>query len=345
MSRAAPPPTNHCLEMSIDMFYFSKRISIIAILLFFLVTACSPAATPAPTTTLSPIPPTVTSTSTPQPTITSTPSPTSTATRAPTKTPTITPSAVSSIGEPYTVNIGYTSLQIFCFGEGNPTVILENGFRASWQYWEEVISQIKPHTRVCAYNRSPKAEWNPDTLAVEDLHTMLADTPIEPPVILVGHSLGGIFVMLYTALYPEQVAGIVLLDSAHPDQDSRLLAALPPESPDDSDVMKETRASEQGWISWFKDISDIFTNIKSLGDVPLVVVTATGSIEKCGGSGDPVVDEIWQRLWLDLQSELANLSTNSVQILDENTCHMIPWDDPELVAQEVLKLVEAARKQ
>jgi pimeloyl-ACP methyl ester carboxylesterase len=86
-------------------------------------------------------------------------------------------------------------------------------------------------------------------------------------------------VILYAARYPEEVAGIVLVDIAHPDQAARFLAALPPESPDDSADLKDTR-------QWFgtpqHDVEgvDLTTScdqaraVKNLGDIPLIVLTA-----------------------------------------------------------------------
>lgn len=72
---------------------------------------------------------------------------------------------------------------------------------------------------------------------VDDLHALLTNAHIEGPYVLVGHSFGGLNVILYASQYPEEVAGVVLVDSVHPDQDARFLAVLPPESPDESSTL------------------------------------------------------------------------------------------------------------
>jgi pimeloyl-ACP methyl ester carboxylesterase len=321
----------------------SKWHYTIALIIIGLITSCRPITTHESSITPTPKPPTPIFTSTTQPVKTSTPAPTSTATILSTKTPTNTPSMVSTEGEPFVVDVGDYTLTIYCSGEGSPTVILESGWITGWEYWQKVISYIQPQTRVCAYNRSSKTEGKPNPQAVDDLHALLANAHLEGPFILVGHSLGGIYAILYTARYPEDVAGIVLLNSANPDQDKRILAEFPPESPDESSTMKQSRQELTNSLLLYEALSEEFNAIKSLGDVPLVVMTANGGRSRCGTT-DPTLDEIITRVWLRLQAELTRLSTNSTQQTTANSCDSLPEDTPSLVAQEILKLVETARK-
>lgn len=125
------------------------------------------------------------------------------------------------------VDIGGYELHIHCEGEGSPTVILEAGagvFSPHWLYVQEEVAQF---TRVCAYDRAglgwSEASPHPRTAAVvvEELNTLLTEAGIAQPYVLVGHSLGGLYVRLYAHVFPGEVAGLVLVDAAHTEQQRR----------------------------------------------------------------------------------------------------------------------------
>jgi pimeloyl-ACP methyl ester carboxylesterase len=198
----------------------------LALLLAIALAACTPAATPAPTATS--IPPTVT----PSP-------PTAIPTNTPSPANTPTPDPLSS-GVSIEVAVGGRSMSIRCFGTGSPVVVLENGAGEAWPYWRTMYSQLPSTVRVCMYDRSGKAHTSQEM--VEDLHALLTGAHLAGPYVLVGHSFGGLNVILYASRYPDEVAGIVLEDSSHPDQDSRFLAVLPPESPDESSDLSFIRS-------------------------------------------------------------------------------------------------------
>jgi pimeloyl-ACP methyl ester carboxylesterase len=90
--------------------------------------------------------------------------------------------------------------------------------------WSLVQPAVAQHTRACVYDRGglgwSEASPRPRTAAVmvEELHTLLATAQVPGPYVLVGHSFGGLLVRLYAARYPQEVAGLVLVDSAHEDQ-------------------------------------------------------------------------------------------------------------------------------
>lgn len=121
-------------------------------------------------------------------------------------------------------DVGGHRLHLNCTGTGTPGVVLESGLGGNSLAWTPIAAAASRTTRVCAYDRagtgwSDDAARPQDGLAVTaDLHRLLAAAGEGGPFVLVGHSTGGPYVMTYAARYPEQVAGLVLLDSASPRQ-------------------------------------------------------------------------------------------------------------------------------
>lgn len=109
-------------------------------------------------------------------------------------------------------------------GSGQPAVVLENGLGGSLDWWAKVVPEISRETRVLAYNRagtgSSEGLRGPRDGAhiVEELRRLLRAEGIAPPYVLVGHSAGGLYMQLFARRHPTEVAGLVLVDSTHPEQ-------------------------------------------------------------------------------------------------------------------------------
>jgi pimeloyl-ACP methyl ester carboxylesterase len=105
-------------------------------------------------------------------------------------------------------------------GHGSPTVVLESGFGSTLDSWQPVRDRISMFTRVAAYNRAgvgrSEAVSPPRTAATtaRDLRTMLRTSSIEPPYLLVGHSVGSFYVRVFAHEYPDDVSGLVFVDPA-----------------------------------------------------------------------------------------------------------------------------------
>jgi pimeloyl-ACP methyl ester carboxylesterase len=125
------------------------------------------------------------------------------------------------------VDVGGYDLHLYCEGEGSPTVLLETGAGGFSSHWVYVQEEVAEFTRVCAYDRAglgwSEASPRPRTsdVVVEELHTLLTEADVAGPYVLVGHSLGGVFVRRYAHEFPDEVAGMVLVDSAHAEQEVR----------------------------------------------------------------------------------------------------------------------------
>ena len=118
-----------------------------------------------------------------------------------------------------------TELHLDCHGTGGPTVVLFNGLGEFSASWARITDRVSATTRVCAYDRAGQG-WSDDVASSPGRRRRppRTCTPCWPrpastgPYVLVGHSIGGPYAMTYAAQYPEQVAGMVLLDSSSPDQ-------------------------------------------------------------------------------------------------------------------------------
>jgi pimeloyl-ACP methyl ester carboxylesterase len=125
-------------------------------------------------------------------------------------------------------------------------IVLEAGLGGGHRDWDAVQPELGRTTRVCSYDRagigiSQLAPRRATARAkAEDLHDLLS-ADADEPYVLVGHSYGGMLVRVHADRYAGDVAGVVLLDSSHPDQSRRLLGALPPRRMGESAALRNLR--------------------------------------------------------------------------------------------------------
>jgi pimeloyl-ACP methyl ester carboxylesterase len=248
-------------------------------------------------------------------------------------------------------------LYLLCVGHGSPTVILEAGLGGDHRDWYWVQPEIARTTRVCSYDRSglefsqlaPKRATA--RAKVNDLHELLAAANVKGPYVLVGHSYGGMLVRVYADAYPRDVVGVVLLDSSHPDQANRSLAALPPRRPGEAQELRDLRTAFRSLlhgpnpegVDW-KMSTDEARAAGPLGDKPLLVVTA-GEEEWTGPTPLPGIDRRLKRTWIAMQDELARQSTDSVHVIANYSPHFVMSNlgQPDLVIRAVRAVVTAAQ--
>lgn len=254
------------------------------------------------------------------------------------------------------VTIGPHRISVFVVGSGGPAVVIEPAFGGRAQSWQALAEALGEDTTVVTYDRAAYGTSSratdrrmPHDIA-RDLHGVLDAVGIERPIILVGHSAGGLYVRAFAELYPEQVAGMVLIDSSHEAQEQvlrdslpwriRLLEALT--VPLLTIVPRKTRsgADRRSIIREFQAIkrltaADQPLALAALGDRPLVVLTRAPR-----AGGEPAED--WRR-WHGLHEELARLSTNSRHQVTEQPGHYIHNREPDLVTAAIRDVLHSAR--
>jgi pimeloyl-ACP methyl ester carboxylesterase len=126
------------------------------------------------------------------------------------------------------IDLGGYKLYLNCIGEGSPTVILDCGLVGLSSLWTLIQEDLAKFTKVCIYDRAGygRSDRSPyprtSERIVDELHLLLQKAEILPPYILVGHSMGGLNTLLFASHYPEEVAGIVLVDAVPPNVYSRM---------------------------------------------------------------------------------------------------------------------------
>lgn len=271
------------------------------------------------------------------------------------------------------VDVGGHRLHLQCTGTGSPTVVLEPGLGATSSDMSWIAPVVAQQTRVCVYDRAGRGWSDPvnDTQDADrvatDLRTLLAEAQVEGPYVLAGHSFGGLYVRDFAAQFPDQVAGLVLLDSAslrnRPDQPAtlepptttdrifavvpaaahlgvgRILAAfdydtLPPS------IQAEARANASTSAYLASSLRELragptsrrqATALTDLGAKPLIVLTA-------GAGHNPT--------WRAAQEHLTTLSTNARQRTAPNTTHssmLADETDSAAASQAILDVVASVR--
>jgi pimeloyl-ACP methyl ester carboxylesterase len=276
------------------------------------------------------------------------------------------------------VDVGGYKLHINCEGQGSPTVVMEAGNNDFSLQWSAVQPEIANFTRVCTYDRAgfgwSEASPYPRTVEtmVAELHSLLINAGVEGPYVLVGHSFGGIIVRAFAQRYPDQVSGMVLVDSAHEGQAIRvpamakaagqmigqfhtlsvmenfgLLALSPEQIPDRGltgealDQYRSILATTQYFAAAANETESMYANMTtgpvvepiSLKNLPLIVLSR-GLPEPLPGMSK-LENQQYEMKWQEMQKELVGLSSNSRQVIATKSGHYIQIQQPDLVISSV----------
>jgi len=275
------------------------------------------------------------------------------------------------------IDVGGHRLHLSCTGAGTPTVVLEPGAGEMSSNLGWIAPAVARDSRVCVYDRAGRGWSEPASTAQDgaqiatDLHTLLQRGHVPGPYVLAGHSFGGLYVLTFAARYPDEVAGMVLVDSTAPasaanpptasaghggsDNGMRRVSALvstaarlglgrlyaqsafgslPPRSRDEVRASDATPSTLRSTIDEYVQANastEQAAALRDFADKPLIVLTA--------GSGHDAA-------WSTAQNRLARLSTNSVHRVIAGATHedlIANEEDAAATTQAILDVVASVR--
>jgi pimeloyl-ACP methyl ester carboxylesterase len=280
------------------------------------------------------------------------------------------------------VDIGGRRLHLVTAGKGSPVVVIIPALADNVLQWLPIAEGVAAETQAIVYDRAgvgwsdpPPRGWRTPGLMAADLHALLHAAQIPAPYILAGHSIGGIVARQFYAGHPDEVAGMVLLDSSHEDQarrfdaigwdkgtvaylrviarrQARILGArrladrlglmpgigedvareAPPEHAGGARMIILSTRQRRTMVREMLMMTRLRGRPPGLGSVPLTVLTA---LERLDQSRMPA--------WVEMQDELASLSSDSVHVTAPDAGHYVHLDDPDLVIKAVRDLVRRCR--
>jgi pimeloyl-ACP methyl ester carboxylesterase len=274
-----------------------------------------------------------------------------------------------------------------CTGSGSPTIVLDSGLGNDSLIWGGVQPQLAKTTRVCSYDRAgfgwSDAQPGPrdaDHIAAE-LHQLLAQAKVDGPIVLMGHSIAGMYIRDYAARYPENVAGLIFVDGSTPLQDEnpalqsagetgwvRKTSILMMRSTAVAGLFRLTGScsrpipgfdSSSGQLlaedlcyPHFTSISSEFASFNAsghetvhtgpFGALPVLIISQDPA--KVLSQKHPPTQLVkLENAWSQMQEDLKKLSKHSSRIIARGSTHAVQIDRPDLLARAVPLFIEQIR--
>jgi pimeloyl-ACP methyl ester carboxylesterase len=233
-------------------------------------------------------------------------------------------------------------------GSSGPVVVFVAGLGEDLSTWRGVQPKISQFARTFAYDRAGLGKSDPSPAGksvghlTSELHELLAAAKVPPPYVLVGHSLGGAIVQLFAFAYPDEIAGLVLVDPEDGRLLDRLQARMPPDQWDArqkmlDQMLSQASQAQKDEIQESRASGKVLATATPLPTVPTVLLT--GTLKDPNFPGNPLE----QDLKMELHKELLTTLPKAKQVLVPNSRHYIQEDAPELVIDAVRSVVRDAR--
>ena len=235
--------------------------------------------------------------------------------------------------QPMRVEVEDRSLRMRIEGDGSPAVVLEIGLGGVLEEWAAVQPHVARFTKVVSYDRIGGLDEQSvmtGTQIAHDLHAALHKSGVEPPYVLVGQSFGGIYNRIFASLYPNEVAGMVLLD---PSQEE-FIAWIQLHHPKKSFSKKDVAGWPEGAGIWAT-----LEELKSAGplpDVPVTVVTGARP------TNEPIRIEALP-IWTKSHDDWVKSLPHGRHVLAPQSGHGVHVEASELVVDLIRGAVDEAR--
>lgn len=250
-------------------------------------------------------------------------------------------------------SVGTHRLHYYCVGSGSPTIVIDGGIGGASVEWHGIQTALGKKTRICSYDRAGYGWSDPGpaprttSRTVTELRRMLKRAEIPPPYLLVGHSFGGFTARYFAALYPEEVVGVVLVESSHP------AAGLPkvatrgraphpfaqvrkqeePALNDDFALGDYLNSRRKAVFAQMDEMTHFATSARevekagALPDVPLRVIARDPAL----GFPDARAEARWQ----SRQRSLSRLAPRGHLVIAKGSGHEVHGMRPDLVIAEI----------
>lgn len=266
------------------------------------------------------------------------------------------------------IDVGGYNLHLHCIGQGTPTVVMEHGLGSSSSDWRRVQEKLAQATQACTYDRAGygRSDSGPmprvSSRIAAELRTLLLRAELPAPYILVGHSFGGYNMRMFSSLFPDQTAALVLVDTPNEAQvdgffENRIMRQIDPLgllkqiwTPDLFNSLTEVDLSMVApligfpaktlhailaELAGFKDSSRGLRASDVYAETPLLIIMHGLRVLPNGTLGDEMEQE-----WLDLQRTLAKKYRNSTFLVAPESGHNVPLNQPDFVADAIKRLID-----
>ncbi|PFX55653.1 alpha/beta hydrolase [Bacillus wiedmannii] len=219
-----------------------------------------------------------------------------------------------------------------------PVIIMEAGYGDYSKTWDHIAEELTEYGTVLTYDRAglgksgKSSKRRISSEMVKDLRSCLAQLRLKPPYIFVGHSFGGINARLFATFYPEDMLGIVLVDSTPENYKEDFLPIM---SPEFQEAYYKQFVHESSYKEFMFSLGEANKHCQSMRNIPLAVLAAG---KKAHYSQEAQIK------WVQLQKELLRLSSNNKFVIAEQSGHYIQKDEPHYITDAVKWIIEVGER-